>query len=90
MATYRIEREGDILRGTFGERAQNDQLVKDATARLEDMYAKGDLDGGRIAQGERPRVIARGHGLGTQVGALIRCRRLLRPKGEQVRRRHQP
>ena len=54
MATYRIEREGDILRVTFGERAQNDQIVKDATARLEEMYSNGDLDGGGLLKVNGP------------------------------------
>ena len=39
MATYKIALEGDILRVGFGDPAQNDQIVRDAVARLEAMVA---------------------------------------------------
>lgn len=47
MTTYNINLCGDILEIGFGEPAQNDQIVKDAAARLEEMIAAGVLCGGR-------------------------------------------
>ena len=54
MGAYRIEREDDVLRVAFGERAQNDQIVKDAAARLEEMYSHGDLNGGGLLKVNGP------------------------------------
>ena len=48
MNTYRISREGDTLRVAFGDSASNDQIVKDAQARLDEMTAAGELAGGGI------------------------------------------
>ncbi|MBE9049392.1 CRISPR-associated protein Csx3 [Nostocales cyanobacterium LEGE 11386] len=48
MATYRIEFKNDILRVSFGEPAQNDQIVKDAAARLEEMQQSSELTGGPL------------------------------------------
>lgn len=48
MTTYKIEFRDDILRVGFGEPAQNDQIVKDAVARLEEMATSGELTGGQL------------------------------------------
>lgn len=48
MTTYKIELEGDVLRINFGEPAQNDQIVRDAVARLEEMIEAGELKGGTL------------------------------------------
>lgn len=48
MTTYKIEFRDDILRVSFGEPAQNDQIVKDAVARLEEMATSGELTGGQL------------------------------------------
>lgn len=48
MATYNVSLEGGILRVGFGEPAQNDQIVRDAVARLDEMVADGTLAGGSI------------------------------------------
>jgi CRISPR-associated protein Csx3 len=48
MTTYKIELKDDILRISFGEPAQNDQIVKDAAARLEEMVTSGELPGGSL------------------------------------------
>lgn len=48
MATYKIELKDGILRVNFGEPAQNDQIVKDAAARLEEMASAGELLGGPL------------------------------------------
>lgn len=46
MTTYNIEIEGEVLKVGFGEPAQNDQIVRDAAARLEEMTKSGELSGG--------------------------------------------
>ena len=48
MTTYNIEFKDGILRVRFGEPAQNDQIVKDAAARLEEMTTSGELTGGQL------------------------------------------
>jgi CRISPR-associated protein Csx3 len=45
---YKISLEGDILHIGFGEPAQNDEIVRDAVARLAEMTAAGELAGGKI------------------------------------------
>ena len=46
MTTYNMEFKAGILRVGFGEPAQNDQIVRDAAMRLEEMAASGELTGG--------------------------------------------
>jgi CRISPR-associated protein Csx3 len=48
MTTYNIELKEDTLHINFGEPAQNDQIVKDAAARLEEMAKSGELHGGQL------------------------------------------
>jgi len=48
MATYHITIEQDVLRVAFGDPAQNDQIVRDAVARLDEMMASGELAGGKV------------------------------------------
>ncbi|MGV0104634.1 CRISPR-associated protein Csx3 [Nostoc sp. DSM 114167] len=48
MSTYKIEIKDNLLRVSFGEPAQNDQIVRDAAARLEEMAASGELAGGQL------------------------------------------
>lgn len=49
MATYKIKKEDDnVLKVGFGEPAQNDQIVKDAKLRLDEMISSGELAGGKV------------------------------------------
>ena len=48
MTTYNIEFKDDILRLSFGEPAQNDQIVKDAATKLEQMAQSGEISGGQL------------------------------------------
>ena len=53
--TYRISLEqGDLLRVGFGDPAQNDQIVKDALARLDEMISSGELAGGEVMRVNGP------------------------------------
>jgi len=67
MATYNIAREGDVLKLAFGEPAQNDQIVKDAVKRLNEMKDSGELAGGGLIKlngpASVPVAIAIAHGL---------------------------
>jgi CRISPR-associated protein Csx3 len=46
--TYKIEKQGELLKVSFGTPAQNDQIVKDAYARLDEMIQAGELPGGDL------------------------------------------
>lgn len=48
MSTYKISLEDGVLRVGFGEPAQNDQIVRDATARLDEMAKDGTMTGGSV------------------------------------------
>jgi CRISPR-associated protein Csx3 len=48
VTTYNIELKDDILRLSFGEPAQNDQIVKDAAAKLEQMAQSQEIIGGQL------------------------------------------
>ncbi|BAZ81325.1 MAG: CRISPR-associated protein Csx3 [Sphaerospermopsis sp.] len=48
VTTYNIELQAGILRIKFGEPAQNNQIVKDAATRLEEMAQSGELAGGQL------------------------------------------
>lgn len=49
MATYKISMEpGGLLRVGFGDQAQNDQIVRDAVTRLDEMVKAGELAGGPV------------------------------------------
>jgi CRISPR-associated protein Csx3 len=65
--TYNIAREGDVLRVGFGESAQNDVIVRDAQARLDEMIAAGELTGGAIIKvngpASLPVAVVLAHGL---------------------------
>ncbi|MDB9446721.1 CRISPR-associated protein Csx3 [Anabaena sp. CS-542/02] len=48
MTSYRIALKENILRVSFGETAQNDQIIQDAAARLEEMQDSEELGGGPL------------------------------------------
>jgi len=55
MSTYNITIEaGGIMKVGFGAPAQNDQIVKDAQERLEEMVAAGELPGGEAIRVNGP------------------------------------
>ena len=45
---YKINLSDGILKVGFGDPGQNNQIVKDAVARLEEMTASGELSGGPV------------------------------------------
>jgi len=56
MAYYNInfDPQTGVLRVGFGEPAQNDEIVRDAVARLAEMTAAGELAGGKIIKVNGP------------------------------------
>ncbi len=46
MTTDKIAFEGEVLKIGFAQPAQNNQIVKDAAARLDEMSKTGELAGG--------------------------------------------
>jgi CRISPR-associated protein Csx3 len=48
MTTYKIDLQENVLKVGFGEPAQNDQIVKDAAARLDELIETGVLSGGSL------------------------------------------
>ena len=46
MTTFNIVRDGNTLKLSFGAPAQNDQIVRDVSARLAAMQEAGELKGG--------------------------------------------
>jgi len=54
MSSYKIEKTGDVLSVGFGQPAQNDQIVKDAEARLSEMVENGELGGGPLIKVNGP------------------------------------
>ncbi|MEO0969554.1 MAG: CRISPR-associated protein Csx3 [Cyanobacteria bacterium J06639_18] len=48
MSTYSIELQDETLQVNFGESSQNDDIVKDVVARLEEMNSMGKMTGGQL------------------------------------------
>ena len=57
MTAYKIECKDGVLRVNFGEVSQNDQIVRDAAARLEEMVNSGELSGGQLLKVNGPASI---------------------------------
>ena len=69
MATYKISLDAEgVLRVGFGDPAQNDQIVRDAVARLDEMVKSGELAGGPVIRingpASLPVAIAIAHAIG--------------------------
>lgn len=48
MTTYNIEIKGEVLKVGFAVPAQNDQIIRDAAVRLDQMTESGELSGGPL------------------------------------------
>jgi CRISPR-associated protein Csx3 len=75
MAAYNIDLETDnILKISFGDPSQNDQIVKDAAKRLDEMVKTGQLSGGEIMRingpASLPVAMVLAHGLSHLYQAL--------------------
>lgn len=52
--TYKISLTDGVLRVGFGDPAQNNQIVRDAEKRLDEMVASGELVGGDVIRVNGP------------------------------------
>lgn len=80
MATYKISIEGEVLRVGFGDPAQNDQIVKDAEARLSEMVKDGTLAGGSVLKINGPASLPVAIVIGHAVGHLYEAIAVFDPK----------
>ncbi len=80
MTTYKIELQGEVLKIGFGEAAQNDQIVRDAAARLAEMSNLGELSGGRLIKINGPTSIPVACVLAHKVSHLYGAVGVLDPK----------
>lgn len=53
-STYKVEYAEGILRIGFGEPAQNDQIVRDAEALVNELVSSGQLGGGEVIRVNGP------------------------------------
>lgn len=74
MTTYNVALEGNVLRIGFGDPAQNDQIVRDVAARLDEMIGCGELKGGELIRingpASLPVAVVIGHALAHLYGAV--------------------
>lgn len=65
--TYNVSFVDGILKVGFGSPAQNDEIVRDAVARLSEMTLNGELSGGKIVKingpASLPVAVAIAHGV---------------------------
>lgn len=81
MATFNIFLEdGNILRVGFGDPAQNDQIVRDAKARLDEMVASGELAGGRVIKINGPASLPVAMAIAHAIGHLYEVVAVFDPK----------
>lgn len=80
MTTYKIALEGDILRVGFSDPAQNDQIVKDAATRLDEMVKNGTLAGGPVLKINGPASLPVAIVIGHAVGHLYEAIACFDPK----------
>jgi CRISPR-associated protein Csx3 len=88
MTTYQIELQGNVLKVNFGEPAQNDQIVKDAAARLAQWLEKGELIGGELLKingpASLPVACVLAHGVSHLYGAIAVWDPKFPPAGKYV------
>ena len=80
MTAYKIELQGEVLKIGFGEAAQNDRIVRDAAARLEEMSNSGELSGGRLIKINGPASVPVAFVLAHKVSHLYSAVGVLDPK----------
>jgi CRISPR-associated protein Csx3 len=84
MTTYLITIEplddGLLLRGRFGDPAQNDAIVRDADAQMEALIATGSLPGGKLLRINGPMSIPVAFVVAHRVGHLYGAIAVYDPK----------
>ena len=80
-STYTVIRDADgILRIAFGMPSSNDQIVKDTTARLDEMVKIGELSGGGLLKINGPASLPVAIVLGHKVSHLFEAVACFDPK----------
>ena len=83
-STYTITRDADgILRIAFGVPSANDQIVKDAVARLDAMTQAGELSGGGLLKINGPASLPVAMVLGHKLAHLFQAIACFDPKLEK-------
>ena len=83
-STYNITRDADgILRVDFGVPSANDQIVKDAVARLDAMTKTGELSGGGLLKINGPASLLVAMVLGHKLSHLFEAIACFDPKLEK-------
>jgi len=81
MSTYNIALiNGGTLKIGFGSPAQNDQIVKDAEMRLDEMIANGELAGGDVIRVNGPASLPVGMVLAHKLAHLYQAVACFDPK----------
>ncbi len=84
MTTYRMTIEpttdGLLLRGKFGDPAQNDAIVRDADAQLAALIAAGELPGGKLLRINGPMSMPVAFAIAHRVGHLYGAIAVYDPK----------
>lgn len=80
MTTYRINVEGDVLKVGFGEAADGDRIVQDATARLDELIESGELSGGSLLKIDGPASIPVSYAIAHKVSHLYGAIAVFDPK----------
>lgn len=80
MATYKIVFEGNVLRVGFADPAQNDQIVRDAVARLDEMVKDGTLTGGPVIRVNGPASLPVAMAIAHAIGHLYEVVACFDPK----------
>ena len=80
MSTYNITLADGVLKVGFGSPAQNDQIVRDAVARLDEMTKAGELAGGKLIKINGPASLPVACVLAHAVGHLYAAVGVFDPK----------
>lgn len=78
--TYKVELKGDTLVVGFGKPAQNDQIVRDAVKRMNDMVKSGEIAGGPMIKIDGPASLPVAIAIAHSVGHLYEVVAVLDPK----------
>lgn len=78
--TYNIALAEGTLKIGFGAPAQNDQIVKDAEKRLDEMVASGELAGGKLIKINGPASLPVAVAIAHKVGHLYETVAVFDPK----------
>jgi CRISPR-associated protein Csx3 len=80
MSTFNINLSGNNLLVDIGEAADNDRIVVDAVARLEELIASGELSGGNLLKINGRATVPVSHAIATKIAHLYGAIAVFDPK----------